>query len=549
MEVDSLVVSLGLDPRDFQATLSQVLAALRNLDQGLRDFARGFAEGCEEALQEAGQASRTAAREAGRAGTEGERMGRRFHQAGQRGAAGVNRLADSTARARQKARDAGNSIQNLGRQWGSFLQGIVTRFAAPMAGALSVGAMVGSYLSGVSQAAQMYGRWTPQMEEWRKKRELLSRVNREDIELYRKGKLALMDFQFAMAGLSTTIMRALSPAIRVGIELLHQAADWARRNEPNIIRFVTVLAATITAVLVPAFTKMALAMLTNPLTWIIAGIVALAIAIDDLAVYMRGGESAFGGFWAQFGSGEEILQHLTGMWETFKEVMQTLLPVFPSLATGFATFTMLKGATGAINAAATAFKAFNTVLKANPVVLILSLVMAVVPLIIQNWDKIRTTFEAVGNAIQEKWESVTKWIGDKVQWLQEKWEGVKSFFGVGGDEEQARADEQAQSGPSLAVRAYEQAPTGARDPLGLGYDAYPASAYPTNAELTSAAVPPSVYTSSRRETNVSSQTHIQNLTVQTAATDAAGIARDMGTELERNPLLSGVNAADGGVIY
>ena len=36
----------------------------------------------------------------------------------------------------------------------------------------------------------MYGRWTPQMEEWRKKQELLSRVNREDIELYRKGKLA-----------------------------------------------------------------------------------------------------------------------------------------------------------------------------------------------------------------------------------------------------------------------------------------------------------------------------------------------------------------------
>ena len=314
MEVDSLVVSLGLDPRDFRAALNQVLAVLRNLDQGLRDFAQGFAEGCEDALNEARQSANSAAQEAGHAAREGQRMGQAFRQAGETGSQGVNRLANTASRAAQRAKDAGNSMRNLGRQWGSFLQGIVTRFAAPMAGALSVGAMVGTYLSGVSQVAQMYGRWTPQMEEWRKKQELLSSVNREDIELYRKGKLALMDFQFAMAGLSTTIMRALSPAIRAGIELLHQVADWVRRNEPNIIRFVTVLAGTITAVLLPAFVKLGVAMLANPLTWIIGGIVALAIVIDDLVVYIRHGISEFDDFWAIFGTGEEIAESLGAAW-------------------------------------------------------------------------------------------------------------------------------------------------------------------------------------------------------------------------------------------
>ena len=465
-------------------------------------------------------------------------MGQAFRQAGETGSQGVNRLADTTGRAAQRARDAGNSMQNLGRRWGSFLQGIVTRFAAPMAGALSVGAMVGSYLSGVSQAAQMYGRWTPQMEEWRKKQELLSRVNREDIELYRKGKLALMDFRFAMAGLSITIMRALSPAIRAGIELLHQVADWVRRNEPNIIRFVTVLAGTITAVLLPAFVKLGAAMLANPLTWVIAGIVALAIAIDDLVVYIRNGISEFGDFWSQFGSGEEILQNLTEKWETFKDVFQRFLPLFPSIAAGFATFGMLKGATGAINAAATAFKVFNTVLKANPIMFILSLVMAVVPLIIQHWDEIKEAFNAVGDAIQKKWEEVMGWIGEKLAWFEKKWQGVKEFFGVGEDE----TEKSSESVPAQS-RAGFAAGRGAAIPAYAPLQ----NPVPPAGELTALAVPSSVSNTNSKSVDVSSQTSIGAITVVTQATDAEGIVRDIQGELDRNPLTPGVNAADGGV--
>ena len=85
MEVDSLVVSLGLDSQDFRAALNQVLAMLHNLDQGLRDFAQGFAEGCEDALNEARQSANGAAREVGQAAREGQRMGQAFRQAGETG--------------------------------------------------------------------------------------------------------------------------------------------------------------------------------------------------------------------------------------------------------------------------------------------------------------------------------------------------------------------------------------------------------------------------------------------------------------------------------
>lgn len=530
MEVDSLVVSLGLDSQDFRAALNQVLAMLHNLDQGLRDFAQGFAEGCADALNEARQSANGAAREVGQAAREGQRMGQAFRQAGETGSQGVNRLADTTGRAAQRARDAGNSMQNLGRQWGSFLQGIVTRFAAPMAGALSVGAMVGSYLSGVSQAAQMYGRWTPQMEEWRKKQELLSRVNREDIELYRKGKLALMDFQFAMAGLSTTIMRALSPAIRAGIELLHQVADWVRRNEPNIIRFVTVLAGTITAVLLPAFIKLGVAMLANPLTWIIAGIVALAIAVDDLVVYIRGGESAFGDLWAIFGTGEEIAESLGAAWEWLKETGVAVWETLSSSAKTF--FGFFEGAIEPLKQILTGFIGFIKALfsgswkEAGQE--LRNVFDGVVQYFFALWEGI---INAIKAAIQKILDMLPSWEGIK-SGASSLWEGGREFFGglFGKSGQPESTSPASDASAALVIPAY--APL--QNPV------------PPAGELTALAVPPSVSTSNRN-TEISSQTHINQLNMYTQATDAEGIVRDIQGELDRNPLIPGVNAADGGV--
>ncbi len=566
MEVDSLVVSLGLDPRDFRAALNQVLAVLRNLDQGLRDFAQGFAEGCEEALNEARQSANSAAQEAGRAAREGQRMGQAFRQAGETGSQGVNRLADTTTKAAQRAKDAGNSMQNLGRQWGSFLQGIVTRFAAPMAGALSVGAMVGTYLSGVSQVAQMYGRWTPQMEEWRKKQELLSRVNREDIELYRKGKLALMDFQFAMAGLSTTIMRALSPAIRAGIELLHQVADWVRRNEPNIIRFVTVLAGTITAVLLPAFVKLGVAMLANPLTWIIGGILALAIVIDDLVVYIRHGISEFDDFWAIFGTGEEIAESLGAAWEWLKETGTAVWETLSSSAKTF--FGFFEGAIEPLEQILTGFIGFIKALFSG------------------SWkeagQELRNVFDGVAKYFMALWDGIINAVKAAIQKILDMisldgimsgasslLEGGKEFFGgLFGDSEEPQEStskrDRVEAALPLGARAglemrREKEPVTASDYSRSGFAAGRGAAIssyarlpnpvPPAGELTALAVPPSVSNNNSKSVEVSNQTSIGTIEIVTQAMDATRIAQDIGMELEKNPLLAGVNASDGSVMY
>ena len=70
---------------------------------------------------------------------------------------------------------------------------------------------------------------------------------------------------------------------------------------------------------------------------------------------------------------------------------------------------------------------------------------------------------------------------------------------------------------------------------------------PSSRALTEISVPPSVTNNANRNTEISSQTHINQLNMYTRATDAEGIVRDIQGELDRNPLIPGVNAADGGV--
>ena len=512
MEVDSLVISLGLDPQQLRQALGQVEAMLQQFAQRINAFAGDFQQGFSDAANSVAQASNTAAQQADAAGESAQEAGRKFQKAGKDGGQGMQELAAKTRQAGAEARQTGSEMQTLGRKWGAFLGGMAARFAAPLAGALSAGAIVGSYMRDVSQVAQMTGRYSMQMEEWRKKRELLSRISREDVELYRKGKLALLDFNFAMAGLSTTIMRALSPAIRFGINLLTSLADWIRRNEPNIIRFFAVLAGTITAVLIPAFAKLAVAMLTNPLTWIIAGILLLALVIDDLVTYIRGGESEFEGLWSQFGTGEEIAHALGEAWEWLKSVGEALFDGLLSAAKAFianfsGAFEGLKGMVqGTINFIKAAFAG--------------------------NWKDagaaVRQVFAGAFEYILGMFKGVIQTIKDAIAGLLDmlpSWEGIKSGaasawqglkdFGKGllGDDEEAKAGT-------------------------------PTALPPTNAELTRAAVPPSATVNNTKNQRIDAT---YNTNVYAPGADPQAMANAFGNQMRQQNSQFGALAAEGGV--
>ena len=212
------------------------------------------------------------------------------------------------------------------------LAGIARMVAAPLAGAMSIGSMIKSYFGGVAQVAQMTGAYSPKLDEWRKKRALLNRVTQEDIQLYKKSREALTKFQITMADLSAKIMRQTSPAVKFLAEMLTKVSDWVDAHSDDIVRFITIVASLIGTALIPRLLKMAAAMALNPITWIVAALIGLAAVIDDLIVWLEGGESALGDFWSMFGSREEVLEKIQ---KAIKWVTDTFKELWESIKTGF----------------------------------------------------------------------------------------------------------------------------------------------------------------------------------------------------------------------
>lgn len=212
------------------------------------------------------------------------------------------------------------------------LAGIARMVAAPLAGAMSIGSMIKSYFGGVAQVAQMTGAYSPKLDEWRKKRALLNRVTAEDIQLYKKSREALTKFQITMADLSAKIMRQTSPAVKFLAEMLAKVSDWVDAHSDDIVRFITIVASLIGTALIPRLLKMAAAMALNPITWIVAALIGLAAVIDDLIVWLEGGESALGDFWSMFGSREEVLEKIQ---KAIKWVTETFQGLWESIKSGF----------------------------------------------------------------------------------------------------------------------------------------------------------------------------------------------------------------------
>lgn len=212
------------------------------------------------------------------------------------------------------------------------LAGIARMVAAPLAGAMSIGSMIKSYFGGVAQVAQMTGAYSPKLDEWRKKRALLNRVTSEDIQLYKKSREAMTKFQITMADLSAKIMRQTSPAVKFLAEMLAKVSDWVDAHSDDIVRFITVVASLIGTALIPRLLKMAAAMALNPITWIVAALIGLAAVIDDLIVWLEGGESALGDFWSMFGSREEVLEKIQ---KAIKWVTETFQGLWESIKSGF----------------------------------------------------------------------------------------------------------------------------------------------------------------------------------------------------------------------
>lgn len=116
------------------------------------------------------------------------------------------------------------------------------------------------------------------------------------------------DLGQVLSRFSAIVFKMILPAMTAFVRYLNQFINFLRKHETFVKAFFIGLAAVITAYAIPAILSLTAAMLSSPLTWMVAGIALLALAVEDLVVWAEGGESAFDGLWAAiFGSPEEAI--------------------------------------------------------------------------------------------------------------------------------------------------------------------------------------------------------------------------------------------------
>lgn len=316
------------------------------------------------------------------------------------------------------------------------------------------------------------------------------------------------------------------PVLTKMSEKLTETITFMQRHEPFVIAFFTGIAIVLTAKLLPAVKKVGAGFLSwvknNPvlaaLSLIILGI---ALIIDDLITYANGGKSAFEGLWKKFGTADEIKTKIENLKTSFMAFVEDTLPRLKRIATIlgviYAGMVLFKGTVAIFKAVTGAIWLMNTAIAANPIGAIVMAVIIAIILMIAYWDKIKPAVMAVVDSIKAAWAAFFGWIGDKIEWVSEKWGKVKGFFGGGKGDAGSSAP-----GASSAIA-------------------------PSLSGMAEASVKPSAVTNNSKIQN-SSETHIGQITVNTQATDAEGVANGVGNALqERQNNAQMVNLANSGV--
>lgn len=337
----------------------------------------------------------------------------------------IDRVEKKVDEAKEKLKGIGQSVDDFGKKAGHVLMG----FVAPVLAAVSVGKMIGGYFSDLAAVAESTGAYNKQLEETRLKKAQLQRISKDDIEFYKKSREALVKFNIAMGDFAAAAMRSVMPAMEKMIGWLGKVTDWVSRNPDNIIRFMRVLGAVVGTVLIPVFVRWAAVLLANPITWIVGLVLALALAIDDLVVYLKGGRSSLDALWKSMGLVKGDTETLNRLMGWLKDTGLSLAKALGVLLTAFTAF---KVVTSIINGVKIAWTAFTASVWANPLVLALGLVALAAWMLYKNWDDVCSGAQALAEDIADFFTGWGRGIADGFFALADDigdaWDSVADFF-------------------------------------------------------------------------------------------------------------------------
>ena len=333
---------------------------------------------------------------------------------------GLDRVNNSVDRTDAK-------LDELKHKAGDVARSIAMQIAGPLLAAFSVGKMVQGYISDVAEVAEQTGAYNKKLEEERLKKAQLQRVTKEDIELYKRGREAFVKFQIAMSDFSAKLMRTLMPFIKDLLDKLNRLSNWISHNSNNIIRFLTILASTITLALIPAVAKFTAALLKNPLVWVAGLVLALALAIDDLVVYLKGGRSEFDAFWKWLGFTKGDTETLTKAINWLKTSGVDLLKTIGKVT---AAFVGMRAVASVLTVIQKAWNALSLSILANPIILAIGLLIAAGWMLYKNWDGVCEGIEALLETLTNAWQKAVDWTANLFQSIDD---GAHALVADAGD--------------------------------------------------------------------------------------------------------------------
>lgn len=144
----------------------------------------------------------------------------------------------------------------------------------------------------------------------------------EDADAVKAYSVEMGKLKKGFMGIMGVLFRSVMPAFTLVTKYVGQFVNFLRKHQTAVKVFFTMISALVLGMLLPAFVTFTRALMANPITWVILALAALALVIEDLIVWMDGGESALDDFWeALFGDRENAKK-------TFKDIKESLLKLW-----------------------------------------------------------------------------------------------------------------------------------------------------------------------------------------------------------------------------
>ena len=120
------------------------------------------------------------------------------------------------------------------------------------------------------------------------------------------------------------VMRLFAPVLTEAAKAMTSAFAFIQKHSLAFEIALAGIALVIGALVLPSLWSLFIAIMTNPITWIIAAIVGLILILEDLYVYAKGGKSQFEDLWKTLGTWDFLNAAAQIAWEILKYILKDL---------------------------------------------------------------------------------------------------------------------------------------------------------------------------------------------------------------------------------